>query len=68
MRQSQKQRTEVFLDSLTTHLEEADGVDAGECGIESGRSVVASDDRIIPVSENAALTNDARFASTLKIK
>ena len=51
-----------------THLEEADGVDAGECGVEGGRSVVAADDRIVPVSEDASLTSSARPTSALKMQ
>ena len=63
-----KDRIELLFDFHATDLEEADGVDAGECGVEGGWSVVAADDRIVPVSEDASLASSARLTSALKMQ
>ena len=55
------------LFSLLHHyLEETDGVDAGEGGVEGGRSVVAPDDGVVLVTEDAPLTSSARTTAALK--
>ena len=64
-----KAAEEVKADTVShchaTHLEEANGIDASEGGVEGGRRVVAPNDRVVPIAEDASARSGARPAPAL---